>query len=108
MLQELIRQGTVKIVTVDQSKISQITREFPQLHRGECEAILFVQSQKFQSKVCLVSDDSKARKLFRMLNFKWTEELLDIMKRNGILDEHTHATKRQRLQNSAFYSRKRA
>lgn len=107
MLRELTIQGTVKIVTVDQSKVSQITREYPQLHRGECEAIVFAQSQEFQSKVCLVSDDSKARKLFYRLHFKWTEELLDIMKRSGMLDAHTYALKRQRLQNSAFYSMKK-
>ncbi len=95
----------VKIVKVDQEKVTQIQNEHPQLHAGECEAIVYAQEYSGKKKLCIVSDDSKARKIFLMLNFKWTERLLDIMKEKGIIDSNTHSSKIDKLQNSAFYSR---
>lgn len=103
MLQDLHRQGTVKIVEVDQTRVSQISKEYPQLHRGECEAVLLAQSSKSVEKTYVVSDDSKARKIFCMLDFKWTSELLIYMKENRILDEITYNAKNQILQKSPFY-----
>lgn len=107
MLRDLHDQGVVKIVIVDQAMVSQMSKEYPQLHRGECEAVLLAQLQADGKKACVVSDDSKARKVFYTLEFKWTEELLDIMRKKGMLDERTYNLKNSRLQNSAFYCRKR-
>ena len=106
MLLNLHRRKIVKIVNVDQSKLSHMTKKYPQLHKGECEAVLLAQLHEKVEEMCVVSDDSKARKIFHNLNFKWTEQLLTIMKSNGILDEHTYNIKKQRLQNSPFYGRR--
>ena len=107
ILQDLAKQKVVKIVKVDQSKVDRILNEHPQLHRGECEVIAFMHTYSGEKKACIVSDDSKARKIFQMLNFKWTERLLDIMKEKGIIDYETHSSKSDKLRNSAFYSRRR-
>lgn len=107
VLLDLIKRGVVKIAVVDQSRVSQMLNEHPQLHRGECEAVLLARSQVDRKKVCVISDDSKARKTFHTLDFKWTEELLAIMRRKGMLDERTYNLKNDRLQKSAFYCRKR-
>lgn len=107
MLLDLHKQGVVKIVIVDQSMVSQMSKEYPQLHRGECEAVLLAQSQAGRKAACVVSDDSKARKIFHTLDFKWTEELLEIMRKRGMLDEHTYNIKNDRLQNSTFYCRRK-
>jgi len=107
MLQDLAKHKAVKIIKVDQSKVNQILNEHPQLHRGECEAIAFMQMYSGEKKACIVSDDSKARKIFQKLNFKWTERLLDIMKERGIIDSDIHASISDKLQNSAFYSRRK-
>lgn len=107
MLLDLYRQGVVKIVIVDQPRVSQMSKEYPQLHRGECEAVLLAQSQVDRKTACVVSDDSKARKVFHTLDFKWTEELLAIMRKRGMLDEHTYNIKNNRLQKSPFYCRRK-
>jgi predicted nucleic acid-binding protein len=107
MLENLAKRKVVKIVEVDQQITSQVMRESPQLHQGECEAIAYAQTYSGEKKVCIVSDDSKARKIFQKLNFKWTERLLDIMKEKGIIDPVEHASKMKLLQNSPFYSRNR-
>lgn len=106
MLQRLDKQGVVNIKKVDPEKISLMSKEYPQLHRGECEAVLLAQSCKGIKKVCIVSDDSKARKIFSTLNFKWTEELLTVMKREGVFDIDTYNIKKLKLKNSPFYNRK--
>ena len=107
ILQDLIRQNIVTIVKVDQPKVDRILKEHPQLHRGECEVIGFMQECSGKKKACIVSDDSKARKIFQMLNFKGTERLLDIMNEDGIIDDKTYTSKSEKLYNSAFYSRRR-
>ena len=106
-LQGLAQRRIVKIVKVDPQRTAQIQNESPQLHLGECEGIAYVQAYSGEKKICIVSDDSKARRIFPMLNFKWTERLLDIMKEKGIIDARTHASKMEKLQNSTFYSRSR-
>ena len=105
ILQDFAKQKVVKIVNVDPEKVTQIQNENPQLHRGECEAIVYGQTYAGEKKICIVSDDSMARKLFQMLNFKWTERLLDIMREKGIIDSDTHSSKIDKLKKSAFYSR---
>lgn len=107
ILQNLEKHKVVKIVKVDQQIATQITNGHPQLHQGECEAIACAQTYRGEKKVCIVSDDSKARKIFQKLNFKWTERLLDIMKEKGIIDSEKYASKINLLQNSPFYSRSR-
>lgn len=107
MLRDLYDRGVVKIVIVDQVMASQMSKEYPQLHRGECEAVLLAQLHADRKKTYVVSDDSKARKIFHTLEFKWTEELLATMRKKGILDERTYNIKNSKLQNSTFYCRKR-
>lgn len=107
-LQNLSKQGIVKIIRVDQNIVNRIQNEHPQLHQGECEAIAFVESYKGGKKACIVSDDTKARKIFQKLNFKWTERLLDIMKEKGMIDNSDYDKKREKLSESPFYSRSRA
>jgi predicted nucleic acid-binding protein len=106
-LHDLAKHKVVNIVKVDQQRTNQIMSGHPQLHKGECEAISYAQTYRGEKKVCIVSDDSKARKIFQKLNFKWTERLLDIMKEKGIIDSEKHASKIRLLQNSPFYSRSR-
>ncbi len=106
VLLDLAKRGIVEIVKVDQAGVCQISDEYPQLHRGECEVISFV--QKHTGDLHVVSDDSKARKIFQTLNFMWTEELLDAMRKAGTISEDNYKIKRQRLQNSAFYSRRKS
>jgi len=106
-LRDLVRKKAVKVVKVDQSKMDQMLKNNPQLHRGECGTIVLMQAYPDKDDACIVSDDSKARKSFQTLNFKWTERLLDIMKERGMIDDETHASKSAKLQNSAFYSRGR-
>jgi len=106
-LDNLSRRGIVNIVRIDQSLVQKIQNEHPQLHRGECEAIAFVESYSGPKKICIVSDDSKARKIFQKLNFKWTERLLDIMKEKGLIDHSKYDEKTAKLAESPFYSRSR-
>lgn len=106
-LLNLSRRGIVNIVQVDQSLVQKIQNEHPQLHQGECEAIAFVESYSGPKKTCIVSDDSKARKIFQKLNFKWTERLLDIMKEKGLIDPSKYDEKMAKLAESPFYSRSR-
>jgi len=106
-LRDLVKKKAVKIVKVDQSEVDQMLKNHPQLHRGECGAITLMQARSDKHNSCIVSDDSKARKSFQTLNFKWTEGLLDIMKERGMIDDETYASKSAKLQNSAFYSRGR-
>lgn len=104
-LLDLAKRGIVEIVKVDQATVCRILDEYPQLHRGECEAIALVQEHVGERHV--VSDDSRARKIFQTLNFMWTEELLDTMRKAGTISEDIYKIKHQRLQNSAFYSRRK-
>lgn len=106
-LQDLARQEIVEIVKVDQAKTNQIMNENPQLHRGECEAIVFAQTHTKERDLCIVSDDSRARRKFQTLNFKWTGEILDTMKADGTISEDTYNLKCHRLQNSPFYPRRK-
>ncbi|MEM3008185.1 MAG: hypothetical protein QXI71_04440 [Candidatus Bathyarchaeia archaeon] len=104
-LRNLSRRGIVKIVQVDQSLVKKIQNEHPQLHNGECEAIAFVESYSGPKKICIVSDDYMAKKIFQKLNFKWTERLLDIMKEKGLIDPSRYDEKMAKLAESPFYSR---
>ncbi len=105
ILQDFAKRKVVQIVNVDPEKVTQVQNENPQLHQGECEAIVCAQTYTGEKKICIVSDDSKARKIFQMLNFEWSERLLDIMKEKGIIDSYTHSSKIDKLKKSAFYSR---
>jgi predicted nucleic acid-binding protein len=105
MLEDLAKREVVKIVEIDQQIISQVMSESPQLHQGECEAIAYAQAYTGEKKVCIVSDDSKARKIFQKLNFKWTERLLEIMMEKGLIDDSTYEAKTRKLQESPFYSK---
>lgn len=107
MLQDLVGRKVIKIVKVDPLKVERILNEHPQLHKGECEAISFMETYSRGRENCIVSDDLQARKIFPMFNFKWTENLLDIMRETGIIDDETHASKSNMLRNSAFFSRDR-
>jgi len=107
VLQDLANRKVVKIVKVDQQATSKVMNAYPQLHLGECEVITYAQTYAGEKKTCIVSDDSKARKIFQKLNFKWTERLLDIMKEKGIIDPKEHEAKTKLLENSPFYSRNR-
>ena len=73
-LQDLARQNAVQIVKVNQSRVGQILKEHPQLHRGECEAIALIREYATE-KSCIVSDDSNARRIFQMLNFEGTKNI---------------------------------
>jgi len=106
-LRDLVKKKAVKIVKVDQPEVDQMLKNHPQLHRGECGAIALMQAYPDKDNACIVSDDSKARKNFQTLHFKWTERLLDIMKERGMIDDETYASKSTKLQDSAFYSRRR-
>lgn len=88
-LRKLAEQKVVEIVKIDQTMVEQILREYPQLHKGECEAIAYMQSHFREKKDCIVSDDLKARKIFKTLNFQWTREMLDAMRAEGTID-HIH------------------
>ena len=107
MLQRLMKQKTVKIVTADPVRVKQIIKEYPQLHIGECEVITIVQMHDVRRKDCIVSDDLSVRKKFQTLNIKGTEKLLYIMRKEGIIDDETHILKSHKLQNSTFYPAKR-
>ena len=72
MLQNLIKRQIVRIVKVDQSHLSQLLKMYPQLRQGECEAIVFMQAYSGSKKTCIVSDDLKAKTIFKQLNFKGT------------------------------------
>lgn len=104
-LQNLAKRRVIQIVQVDQNLVKKIQNEHPQLHQGECEAIAYVESYSGSKKIYIISDDSKARKIFQKLNFKWTEQLLDIMKKKGLIDPSIYAEKMKKLANSPFYSR---
>ncbi len=99
----LIEKNLVKIVEVDQAAIKWMMGMHPQLGRGECEAIIYAEAQGNTGKICIVSDDKKARSKFGKLNFKWTERLIQLMKEDGMIDEQTHAKLMEKLGQSAFY-----
>lgn len=103
LLEDLQREKVLDLVSVDQQKLNEIQNENPQLHLGECEAITYAKFLSGTQKVCILSDDLKARKKFPNLNFKWTERLLDIMKEKGLIDESDYKKKIQILQSSSFY-----
>ena len=105
MLEMLVKKQTIQIVEVDQTKAAQLQKEYPQLHLGECEVIALAMSYNDTSKIYILSDDSKARKIFRNLNFGWTEQLLDIMERKSMIRSEMYKIKMKRLGNSRFYSR---
>lgn len=102
MLEMLVKKQTIRIVEVDQTKAAQLQKEYPQLHLGECEAIALAMSYNDTSKIYILSDDSKARKIFRNLNFSWTEQLLDIMERKSMIRSEMYKIKMKRLGNSCF------
>ncbi len=93
------------IVKINQLRAEQILNEYPQLHKGECEAIAFMQDAGGESD-CIVSDDLKARKIFQMLNFKGTERWLDIMREEGMIDEETYVSKSFKLRLCILLERK--
>lgn len=105
MLEMLIKKQTIQIVEVDQNKATQLQKLYPQLGRGECEAIVLAMSSNDPSNTCILSDDSKARKIFQSINFSWTEQLLDIMKTKNMIKSEMYQIKLKRLQKSHFYSR---
>lgn len=107
MLNTLVKKRTIQIVKVDQNKAAQLLKEHPQLHLGECEAIAFAMSHNSTSKIYILSDDSKARKIFQNFSFSWTEQLFDIMKGKGMIKSEVYDVKMKQLQNSPFYSRSR-
>lgn len=106
-LDDLAKRDIIKIINVDQNESNRIQNLHPQLHLGECEVISYVEKYAGTKKICIVSDDSKARKLFQKLNFKWTERLLGIMKEKGIIDPIEYDEKMEKLNQSPFYSRSR-
>lgn len=104
MLSDLVKQDIVEIVVVDQEKVSKELREYPQIHKGECEAVILAQSYG-KENTYVVSDDKKARSIFQHIcNFKWTKELLAMMKDMEIIDDCTYSNKIKTLKESPFYS----
>lgn len=98
----LIKNKVISVVKVNQEKALEIQRENPQLHPGECEVIAFAIEHEGK-KMNLLSDDSKARSLFKDLNFRWTQEVLSFMKDRDIISIDTYNEKLEELKNSSFY-----
>ena len=105
MLQQLIKQGAVRKVNVDQQKVHQILADYPQLHVGESEVIVFRQMYSGRERCCIVTDDRQVRKTFKEFNFKWTEEILGMMKKKGIINNKVYVSKTNKLNKSKFFSR---
>lgn len=58
MLQDLVEQGAVRVVGVDQMRVTRLRDEYPQLHMGECEVIVLMQTHPgMEVTDCAVSDD---------------------------------------------------
>ena len=105
-LKKLVDDKVITIVSVPEDKVQRMVREYPQLHRGECEAIIWTSSQTTEKKICILSDDTKARKMFVSLNFKWSERLLDIMLEKKLISPDNYTQKKVKLSNSSFYGRR--
>ena len=105
ILQELISDHIVKIIYVDQLKVKQILNKYNQLHRGECEVIVFAQTCNNIKDMCIVSDDKKAKKIFNSLPFKRTSELLEIMNIKNIINNSEYKLKNKILDRSTFHSK---
>lgn len=105
MLDMLVKKQTIQIVEVDQNKAAQLQKEYPQLGRGECEAILLAMSSNDTSTTYILSDDLKARKIFQSFNFRWTQELLKFMKTKNMIKSEMYEIKLERLRKSNFFFR---
>lgn len=103
-LQKLARQRSIKITKLTPKAQTLATRfmdDHPFLHKGESEAVALSKTE--YRRACIVSDDKRARRLFRMLKFEWTREILCIMQENGMISAEAHAEKIARLDASGFY-----
>ena len=104
LLQKLVGQGSVKMakLTPDAQALSaRLMKDHPLLHRGESEAIALSKTEYRLARI--VSDDKKARNLFKTLKFEWTREILCMMQENGMISAEAHAEKIARLDGSGFY-----
>lgn len=101
-LLDLKQRSAVKIMSVDQEKVSKVLNEHPHLGKGELEAVILAQSYADKNPY-IVSDDRDARNIFHTLDFKWTQELLEIMKERKMIDDHTYNHKKRSLEDSSFY-----
>lgn len=99
---DLVSKKILLIVKVDPDHALTIQNENPQLHIGECEVIAFA-IEHSSEKAYLLSDDLKARKLFKNLNFKWTEEVMQFMKERNIIDNETYNKRIEVLKKSTFH-----
>lgn len=106
ILKELIKNKVISSVDAGSQLKNRIEKENIILHSGECECIAYAIMNHSNPNLSILSDDSKARKKFKNLKFTWTEDLLEKMNRDDLIDQKTFDQKTQDLSNSPFYSKK--
>lgn len=103
IIQKLIDDKKITKITINVNKRKMIENANIGLHLGECACITYAMDN-IESKI--ISDDRKARKKFKNLNFVWTEELLDNMKEDEMISDKKHTKKLELLDKSPFYSKR--
>ena len=106
ILNVLINNKFLSSVEVEPQLKNRIEKENITLHGGECECIAYAIINNSDPNLTILSDDSNARKKFKNLKITWTEDLLEKMNSDNLIDQKTFDQKTKELSNSPFYSKK--